>query len=294
MKKTYFIIPVLCALLLQSTAAFAESRKDVGRPEDKVRPAVTREEEKRPTPMPLGDKDWKRNDAVKGKAFVGIVNTVGTTSFTMKLTARYEGASTGTVFTVDTTNAKFLQSGIVESGTSTATTTGSSTPATISQLVSGARVLVNGTIEGTTITAKNVHIGIPARAEKRVEDRKEKRPEVRPIDLIQQGDGQPVIVGIVGTTTGSSTTFVLTNKNNVAYTIDAANAKVYLKAATGTVADIKTGDRVVVQGTVTGTSIVATTVIDHGQVALKRIDDKTGLVKPTIAEKVKGFFKKFF
>jgi hypothetical protein len=293
MKKIYFIIPVLCAILLQTTAAFAEIGKSPERLEDKGRP-LTREEDKRPTPMPIAEKNWKGNGEVKGKAFVGIVDTVSGTGFTMKLTARYEGASTGTLFTVDTVQAKFFQANIVEAGTSTATTTGSSTPATLAQVVKGDRVLVNGTLEGTKITAKNVHIGIPARAEKRIEDRKEKREEAKPIDLIRQGDGQPVIVGTVGTTTGSSTTFTLTNKSNVVYTIDAANTKVYLKSATGTVIDIKTGDRVVVQGAVSGTSITATTVIDHGQVALKRIDDKTGLVKPTIAEKVKGFFKKFF
>jgi hypothetical protein len=67
-------------------------------------------------------------------------------------------------------------------------------------------------------------------------------------------DGDTItVLGRQGTTTASTT-----------YSVDASNAKVIKGSATTTasVSDISVGDRVIVQGTVTGASIAATTIID--------------------------------
>ena len=67
-------------------------------------------------------------------------------------------------------------------------------------------------------------------------------------------DGTTITVdGREGSTTASTT-----------YSVDASNAKVIKGSATSTasISDISVGDRVVVQGTVTGDSIAATTIID--------------------------------
>lgn len=77
--------------------------------------------------------------------------------------------------------------------------------------------------------------------------------------------GRPAVFGTVSSVSG--TTIVVAGKDGTNYTIDAANAKV-MKAAEGaapasvTVSAIATGDTVMVRGTVSGTSVVATDIMD--------------------------------
>ena len=77
------------------------------------------------------------------------------------------------------------------------------------------------------------------------------------------GNGQPIVGGNVTAITGNSLT--VTNKSNVTYTIDATSAKVTKPGVTSaTLANVTIGDRVVVQGTVNGNSITASTIVDQG------------------------------
>jgi len=55
----------------------------------------------------------------------------------------------------------------------------------------------------------------------------------------------------------------ITNSSKITYTIDAANVKIIQGKNTISLSDVKIGDSVVVQGTVNGTSIVASTIIDQ-------------------------------
>jgi hypothetical protein len=77
-----------------------------------------------------------------------------------------------------------------------------------------------------------------------------------------QGNGQPIVGGSVSAVSGTSLT--VTNSSNVTYAIDASSATVFKKGATSTVADIAVGDEVIVQGAVSGQSVTANSVIDHG------------------------------
>lgn len=76
------------------------------------------------------------------------------------------------------------------------------------------------------------------------------------------GNGEPVVAGKVTSVNG--TTLAITNASNVSYTVDTSNAKIVKGGTTGTatVANINIGDNVVVQGTVSGTSVIASSVID--------------------------------
>jgi riboflavin synthase alpha subunit len=74
--------------------------------------------------------------------------------------------------------------------------------------------------------------------------------------------------GVVGTIASvSGNTLTVTGKNGTTYTVDVSNAKI-TKAASGaapttaTVADLAVNDMVVVKGTVSGTSVTATAVMD--------------------------------
>ena len=55
----------------------------------------------------------------------------------------------------------------------------------------------------------------------------------------------------------------VTNKSNVTYTVDATNAKIVQGQNTIAVSNVAVGDSVVVQGTVNGNSITASSVIDQ-------------------------------
>ena len=57
---------------------------------------------------------------------------------------------------------------------------------------------------------------------------------------------------------------VVTANNSVTYTIDATNATIEKDNATSTIGSIAVGDDVLVQGSVSGTSVTATSVIDQG------------------------------
>jgi hypothetical protein len=50
----------------------------------------------------------------------------------------------------------------------------------------------------------------------------------------------------------------------VTYTVDASSATIVKGNVTSSIANVATGDSVVVQGTVNGTSITASSVIDQG------------------------------
>lgn len=71
----------------------------------------------------------------------------------------------------------------------------------------------------------------------------------------------PGVMGQVTSINGSVIT--INGKNNTVYTIDASTAKIVKNRNTViTIADIKVGDNIMAQGTVTGTNVAATTVFD--------------------------------
>lgn len=79
---------------------------------------------------------------------------------------------------------------------------------------------------------------------------------------IVQGNGQPVIGGTITAVSGN--TLTISNKSGVTYTVDATNATIEKSGAKSSVSAIAIGDNVVVQGTVSGTSVVASSIIDRG------------------------------
>lgn len=78
--------------------------------------------------------------------------------------------------------------------------------------------------------------------------------------------------GVMGSVTAiSGSTITLTSANNTLYTINASSAKIVKNRNTIiTLADIKVGDTIMVQGTVSGTSVTATTIFDGKPVVSKK------------------------
>jgi hypothetical protein len=94
-----------------------------------------------------------------------------------------------------------------------------------------------------------------------------------------QGNGLPLVAGSVVSISGNN--IMITNKSNVTYTIDATNAKMVKGPNTITVTNITVGDQILVQGTVNGNSISATSIYDQ-----------TKPLNTTGAPKAKGVFSR--
>ncbi len=175
----------------------------------------------------------------KGSGVMGTVASVSGNSLTVTSKAGPNGG-TATTYTVDATNATVTKAGAAS---------------TVSAIATGDTVMVQGTVSGTSVTATKINDGVmggmgggPKGAGASVAN--------------ITGNGEPIIGGTVASISGTSLT--VTNKSNVTYTVDTSNATVNKGGATSTVSAIATGDAVIVQGTVNGNAVVASSVIDQG------------------------------
>lgn len=176
----------------------------------------------------------------------GTVTAVDGTTLTVTAKMRPSPSSTaataGTVYTVDAGSAQ-----VMKNGTSSA----------VSDIAAGDTVMIQGTVSGTNVTATMIRDGMGGMTGRRGAGTG-KASSTPPI----QGNGEPVVGGSI--TAISGTTLTVTNASNVTYTIDASQAKIVKNGTTTTISDVATGDNVVVQGTVNGTSVAASSVIDQG------------------------------
>ena len=165
----------------------------------------------------------------------GVFGTVASVSGnTLTVTSKMgPGGTAGTTYTVDATNATVTKNGASSS---------------VSNVSTGDTVMVQGTVSGTSVTATSIRDGLP-------QGQKPQTPVI-------QGNGQPVIGGNVTAINGS--TLTVTNKSNVTYTVDATSATVEKGNAVSSISNVAVGDNVVVQGTVNGNAVTASSVIDSG------------------------------
>ena len=192
-----------------------------------------------------------------GRARPVVIGTVSAVNGSTLTVSGHEGFATGTAattYTVDAANAKVTKDRATSS---------------VANIAVGDTVAVSGTLSGTNVTATDIRDGVMPQGKGgpgMMGERGKGRGNASSTDALAgiQGNGQPVVGGTVSSVNGA--TVVITNKSNVTYTIDATSAKITQKGAAVTTAALKTGDQVVVQGTVNGTSIVATTIIDQGQI----------------------------
>jgi len=179
-----------------------------------------------------------------------------------------DGSAKTTTFTVDTTNAKILRG---------------QTAITIADVAIGDNVVVQGTITGTNVVATIVRDG-------KVGEGNDDKDGNNQAMLQIQGNGQPVVAGTVSAISGS--TITITNSGTATYTVDATNAKILQGKNTITISGIKVGDSIMVQGTVNGTFIAASTIIDQVKLAAKAgIGQKP---KMGIFGSVGQFFRRLF
>ncbi len=185
----------------------------------------------------------------------GTVTSVGGGSdgdtFTVTQKLRPNATTTPIVYTVDATGATVTKNG---------------TSSMVSGIAVGDAVMVQGTVSGTNVTATVIRDGAGGMMGGRGgfmgkgigHGSTSSAPKVSPI----QGNGEPVVGGKITAVSGNSLT--VTNASNVTYTIDVATAKIVKSGAAITASGLAVGDSVVAQGTVNGTSVTASSLIDQG------------------------------
>ena len=170
--------------------------------------------------------------------------TVTSKKFTRGATGTTPTATTIT-YTVDATNSTVTKSGAAS---------------TVSAIAVGDTVMIQGTVSGTSVTATAIRDGVMTR-----------KPGTFGATGAHTNNGVMGTVSAVNGTTltvtskarpnkGSSTT--TTTATPVTYTVDATNATVTKSGTASSVSAIAVGDTVMVQGTVSGTSVTATTIRD--------------------------------
>ena len=204
-----------------------------------------------------GGKGMGGSEGMKMKpAVIGTVASVNGNSFTVTSMTNPNStvSNTTSTFTVDATNAKITKG---------------DTAGTVSTIVVGDTVMVIGTTTGNNIVATLVRDGIvkmpktPGKGqEQEMNGKAPNGSETSGQNAGMMGNGQPIVAGNV--TSISGTSLVITNKSNVTYTVDASSAKINQgPSKTATISNISVGDTIVVQGAVTGTNVVASTIIDQ-------------------------------
>ena len=193
-----------------------------------------------------------RSNGMKPGIFGTVSAISGTTLTVTQKMMRPNATTTPTTYTVDASNATITKSG--------ATTT-------ISSIADGDMVMVQGTISGTNVTATMVRDGVNGIGGKRSapenpgNDFSRNGTTTRTTSSIQ-GNGEPVVGGNISSISGEIVT--ITNASNVSYTVDATTAKIVKNGATTTISALAIGDNIIAQGTVNGTSVTASSIIDQG------------------------------
>ncbi len=199
-------------------------------------------------------------------AVFGTVSAVSGNTITVDGKQGFGTNAVAITFTIDATNAKITKNNVV---------------GTVSSILVGDTVMAQGTLTGTTLVATIIRDGQMGKGVRNGPDNNQtgKTPPVSPIT----GNGQPIVAGTVSSINGS--TIAITNKSNVSYTIDTTNAKIVQGSNTISISNIVVGDMVIVQGTVNGNTIIASSVMDQTKSA-----NTTTTNSGTTAQPHKGFF----
>lgn len=159
----------------------------------------------------------------------GVVESIGSDTITIK-------TKDDTTYSIDVSGAKLLE--------------GKDKVITLSDIKVGDHIFAQGTVSGTSVTATTIFHRLKGANSNLGKMIKKFKKEF-------QG-----VVGVVTSVNGNSIT--VTGKDNLVYVVDAsdANIKKGTLTTTASIAEIKSGDRLFVRGAVTGTTVVATDILD--------------------------------
>ena len=164
----------------------------------------------------------------------GKVTAISGTTLTVSATNPKNNSTT--TYTVDASNAKVLKGA----------TSSAPVASTLSAVAVGDTVAIKGTVSGTNVTASEIMDGVG--------------PKMGPGGFGGRGPGKGR--GVAGTVTAiTGKTITSTNQDGTSYTIDASNAQVE-KLSTIPLSQVAVGDKIGVEGTVSGTNVTAQHIMD--------------------------------
>jgi hypothetical protein len=165
----------------------------------------------------------------------GTVSAVSGDTITLQSKGYGQNASP-TTYTVDASGATVVKDGQSSS---------------VSSLAVGDTVMVQGSVSGSAVSATRISDGKPQGMPARMGNQ----------GPVIQGNGEPVIGGSVSAISGN--TLTVATKAGATYTVDASSAVVSKNHATSSVSSITVGDSVIVQGSVNGSAVSASSILDQ-------------------------------
>lgn len=189
-----------------------------------------------------GIKENKGWQTMSRPEVLGTVTAVSGSTITVKDLR----GNTNIIYTVNATNATIIKNGQAS---------------TVSNILVNDTIAVQGVINNTNIIATKINDRVFNNKEKEIEKNKKLNAENNLNNPVVVGDGSPIVAGTVATISGN--TITIKNKSNVIYTIDTINAKIQSQGAVSTIASVAVGNNVIAQGTINGTSVTATLIIDQ-------------------------------
>ena len=242
------------------------------------------------TPPPTGN-SWGGRGGQKTHMMGGAPGVFGTVSAisgtTLTVTSKTFGPRPGST----TSGSGAAQSAPTQKtytvDASSATVTKNNAASSVSAIAVGDTVMVQGTISGTSVSAKMIRDGVVQQMGAGMPGKGGGMP-----NSIIKGNGEPVIGGSVSAVSGSNLT--VTNTSNVTYSVDASNAVVEKGNATSSISAIAVGDNVIVQGTVSGQSVTASSVMDQGAKPGSNSGSGSAAKPMGILGAIGGFFQHLF
>jgi len=228
-----------------------------------------------------------RQNPMMENGIVGTVTSINGTTITVNGLQRVGSTTATTTFTVDASKAIIRKGRVATS--------------TISVITVGDKVMVQGTVTGTSVVAKTILDGIGQNFNEQGDGKLHDKVASTTSQFI--GNGQPVIIGSITAINGN--TLTITTMASTTYTVDASNAKILQGPNTVALSTLTVGNKVVVQGTINGTAVSASAVINQvgnpgsqGSDQQGQVDNENGqngqAPKKGFFGNIGGFFKHLF
>lgn len=249
MNKKSLIIPAFLLIASLGISATASANDSVTASVGLKTPVISVNAHDSIASEPSEGKNMHMGDDMRNgmRAIFGTVSAVNGSTITVSSKSMVKDSSTipvTTTYTVNTTSST-----VVDKNTATSA---------VSAITVGDTVMIEGTVTGTTVTATKIHDGIMAKGVVKKMDNKDE------ISVLE-GNGQPIIGGTVTAVSGNTVT--ITNKSNVAYTVDVTNAKITKSGTVAAASNIAVGDELIAQGTINGNSVAAVNVVDSAKIS---------------------------
>jgi co-chaperonin GroES (HSP10) len=168
---------------------------------------------------------------------MGTVSAISGSTFTVSGRGLGRNAASSTeTYTVNAASARVVKNGSTSS---------------VSAIAVGDKVFVRGTVSGTNVAATLIRDGA-AKPENG-------RNWSNQTSSLIQGNGQPVIAGAISAISGD--TITVSTKSGISYVVAASGAKVVDGKNQTSLSNLAVGDTVIVQGSVNGTQVTASSII---------------------------------